>query len=115
MQYTKSMIDQIFLIRKIVPHSARAQIKLTNPDLLDLLVNVYREVEDLLLRDLIRQLMATAGPTWITRLQPSQGEHDHQHQVYRGRALTTVPSSTSPPAAKEKTVIYRGHTVVLSS
>jgi|GEM_PF-2054464 hypothetical protein len=123
MQYTKSMIDQIFLIRKIVPDRARAQVKLTNPDLLDLLLNVYREVEDLLLRDLIRQLMAMAGPAWISRLQSNQEQHkspqDHSHQMYRGCARITTPppfAKTSTTAkAKEKTVIYRGHVVALSS
>jgi hypothetical protein len=117
MQYTKSMIDHIFLIRKIVPTPTRAQVKLTNPELLDLLANLYQEVEDLLLRDLIRQLMAMAGPAWITRLQ---GHHENPHQqVYRGHALTTAAPTPMPAktaaAAKEKTVIYRGHTVVLSS
>jgi hypothetical protein len=113
MQYTKSMIDQIFLIRKIAPTPARTQVKLTNPELLDLLANLYQEVEDLLLRDLIRQLMTMAGPAWITRLQ---GHHDNSHQqIYRGHTLTTTTSTPTPAktaaAAKEKTVIYRGQIV----
>lgn len=127
MQYTKSMIDQVFLIRKIVPAPARAHVKLTNPALLDLLVDLYREVEDLLLRDLIRQLMSMAGPAWITRLQTNyevqesskKEEHQPHQQVYRGHTIAaatpSIPSVTQTPAAvREKTVIYRGHTVALS-
>lgn len=110
MQYTKSMIDQVFLIRKIVPTPARTQVKLTNPQLLDLLADLYLEVEDLLLRDLIHQLMTMAGPAWITRLQSAQEERNHHQHVYRGH---TVDATTPPPSApKEKTVIYRGHIVV---
>lgn len=117
MQYTKPMIDHVFMIRKIVPEAIRAQIKLTNPNLLDLMVDVYREIQDALLRDLIRQLMSMAGPAWLTLLNDhnSDPRPNSSQQVYRGQ---TLPPPALPPTAtvssKGKTVIYRGQTVQIA-
>lgn len=114
MQYTKPMIDHVFLIRKIVPVTVRAQIKLTNPDLLDVMAVMYREIQDALLRDLIHQLMSMAGPSWLSLLEDHRGEPaaNHSQQVYRGQILpSTAPSTIGAAKAKEKTIIYRGHTL----
>jgi len=114
MQYTKPMIDHVFLIRKIVPDTIRPQIKLTNPDLLDVMAGMYREIQDALLRDLIRQLMSMAGPAWLTLLDAHSREPaaNHSQQVYRGQILPPTAQPTIAAATvKEKTIIYRGRPV----
>lgn len=117
MQYTKPMIDHVFMIRKIVPDTIRAQIKLTNPNLLDVMADVYREIQDALLRDLIRQLMSMAGPAWLTLLNDhhSDAHPNSSQQVYRGHVLppAALPKAVSA-TAKGKTVIYRGQTVQIA-
>ena len=119
MQYTKPMIDQVFQIRKAVPDHLRAQIKLANPHLLDILADLYRELHDKLLRDHIKQLMSMAGPTWLSQLEnPAvvSRPHDNQ-QIYRGQARqqdepkTANTSDKSATAPKEKTIIYRGQVI----
>lgn len=121
MHYTKPMIDQVFQIRKAVPDHLRAQIKLANPHLLDILADLYRELHDKLLRELIQQLMSMAGPSWVSLLEnPAPVSRPPHQQIYRGQIrqqaeaplppnTTTKPTTT--PGHKEKTVIYRGQVV----
>lgn len=115
MLYTKPMIDQVFQIRKAAPDHIRAQIKLANPDLLDLLASVYWQLHDNLLRDLIKQLMSMAGPSWLSLLQEenSLARSNNSQQVYRGRLIhqeekSGAASSTAAGGDKPKAVIYRG-------
>jgi hypothetical protein len=122
MQYTKPMIDHVFMIRKIVPDTLRTQIKLANPNLLDVMADVYREIQDALLRDLIRQLMSMAGPSWLSLLEDHIREPsaNHSQQVYRGHALPQEQVDDTKPqkiraATREKTVIYRGQTLQVAS
>lgn len=122
MQYTKPMIDHVFLIRKIVPDPLRPQIKLTNPQLLDVMAQVYRDFQDVLLRDLIRQLMSMAGPAWLSLLEEPNREPppNHSQQMYRGRLLPQAQHDQPPTtqqtkqqtngSSKGKTLIYRGRT-----
>jgi hypothetical protein len=120
MQYTKPMIDQVFLIRKAVPDQLRAQIKLANPQLLEMLADLHRELHDKLLRELIKQLMSMAGPLWLSQLENSAPvSRPHHQQIYRGQVCHSAeipPSGTTDkpattPTHKEKNVIYRGQLI----
>lgn len=121
MQYTKPMIDQVFQIRKTVPDHLRAQIKLANPQLLDILADLYRDLHDKLLREHIKKLMSMAGPSWLSQLENPTllSRPHHNQQVYRGqvrqqeetpKAEANIPSKPTV-APKEKIVIYRGQVV----
>lgn len=117
MQYTKPMIDQVFQIRKAAPDHLRAQIKLANPNLLDVLADIYRGLQDKLLRELIQQLMSMAGPSWLSLLEnpPPESRPNHSQQIYRGQvradAAGVVAKSPVRQDGREKTVIYRGQVV----
>jgi hypothetical protein len=126
MQYTKPMIDQVFQIRKAVPDHLRSQIKLANPHLLNMLAELYRDLHDKLLRELITQLMSMAGPSWLSLLEnPAPVPRPpHHQQMYRGQirqqAETLTPDIAAPdtagkpattPGNKEKIIIYRGQVV----
>jgi len=121
MQYTKPMIDQVFQIRKAAPDHLRAQIKLADPDLLDVLASIYREFHDKMLRELIKQLMLMAGPNWLSLLDGAEPESrpNHNQQVYRGqiRAAARVEPThagtemQSQTGVKHRSVIYRGQVV----
>ena len=121
MQYTKPMIDQVFQIRKTVPDHLRAQIKLANPQLLDILADLYRNLHDKLLREHIKKLMSMAGPSWLSQLEnpESTPRPPQNQQVYRGqvrqqqdtpKAETDTPNKPTT-TVKEKTVIYRGQVI----
>jgi hypothetical protein len=116
MQYTKPMIDQVFQIRKAAPDHLRAQIKLANPELLDVLADIYRSLQDKLLRELIQQLMSMAGPAWLALLESPAPESrpNHSQQIYRGqvRPAAQVPAAKIAAApTHHKHVIYRGQLV----
>jgi hypothetical protein len=116
MQYTKPMIDQVLQIRKAAPDHLRAQIKLANPELLDVLANIYRSLQDKLLRELIQQLMSMAGPAWLALLENPAPESrpNHSQQIYRGqvRPAAQVPvSDTAVTPTHHNHMIYRGQLV----
>lgn len=120
MQYTKPMIDQVFQIRKAAPDHLRAQIKLANPNLLDVLADAYRELHDGILRDLIQQLMSMAGPSGLSLLEnpAAESRSNHNQQFYRGQPRTAEPNTTNAPSKSTppsntpgKNIIYRGRIV----
>lgn len=112
MQYTKTMIDLIFQIRKTTPAPVRARVKLTSPTLLETLIDIHRMVDDAELKVLIYELLTHAGPQWAKavalpavplpkRKTPAQPQAD---------AAPAPPTTTK---AKEKVVMYRGQRMVV--
>lgn len=113
MQYTKSMIDHILQIRKIAPANIRPQIKLANPDLLDELAKMYVDIQDIVIKDLIEQLMAMAGPAWQALLNNhSAPPVNYQQKTYRGnQTKSTPPGPLDSNSKRTSKVIYRGHVI----
>lgn len=124
MQYTKSMIDLVFQIRKVAPEELRPKIKLTNPDLMDFLADIYNKFEEFKLKNLIKQLFSLAGPAWLGLITESRSSERKSggfkfakstdaKQMYRGQ---TVLSEKSPAAEgkKAKVVTYRGQQITVA-
>ena len=120
MQYTKSMIDLVFQIRKTAPAEVRPYIKLTNPDLFDYLVDIYSRFEEGRLRKLVKQLLTLAGPAWLELLaEGSAGMRNTQGnaRMYRGQVVDALEASPEPqaqPATKKREMTYRGQKIQAS-
>jgi hypothetical protein len=124
MQYTKSMIDLIFQIRKAAPAPIRPRIKLSSSSLLVTLTEIYSLIDDQSLRMMIFELMSQAGPEWVRRLRANSSEQQPQQlpvltqQVASSsnsaQAAPTPSSDRQEPAEiREKVVIYRGRRLVV--
>ena len=116
MMYTKSMIEHIFLIRKVAPSHIRVNIKLANPDLLDYLAQTYIELQDAKLKSLIERLLGMAGPAWLALINGvTNGPSRENQHIYRGRNLdTSAPSpsqNSKSPHVHKQTRIYRGQVI----
>lgn len=109
MQYTKPMIDLVFQIRKAVPNEIKPQIKLSNPELLGLLLSAYPSFEDQTLRILVAKLMEMAGSAWPL----SEADRaDAPAKIYRGQTIAVdVHPNGLAHSGKKKTLIYRGRRV----
>lgn len=114
MMYTKSMIEHVQQIRKMVPLEVRPRIRLANPDLLDQLSNLYWELQDSLVNEKIETLMKLAGPAWVDLLH-AKPSPPHCKRTYRGVPLEEeVKENINAPvhSTGKSKVMYRGHRVV---
>lgn len=112
MQYTKTMIDLIFQIRKSAPAPIRPRIKLSSPTLLDTLLDIYKVVDDKQLKILIYELLTHAGQAWVNRLT-SPPDIPVLTAVASKPIETEEQKPSKPMERKEKVVIYRGQRMVV--
>lgn len=118
MQYSKFMIDLVYQIRRNVPPETKSTVKLSNPDLLDNLLEVYFDSSNKSLRADIENLMALAGSAWIDTLRERRRRTEIKAPVNAARNAKATKAdqrssfaiATSPPAAKTtgKLRSYRG-------
>lgn len=111
MQYTKSMIELVFEIRRRVNAQSKPGVKLANPDLLSELAEIYHHSKDTILRTLIKELLTSAGDNWPTLLQSRDAEkRPSTVKVYRGQVSLEPKTKTAEPAAgiTKTTRYYRG-------
>lgn len=118
MQYSKFMIDLVYQIRRNAPPEAKSIVKLSNPDLLDKLLDLYFSSSNKNLRSDIENLMSLAGSAWIDTLLERRRRTEMKTPVNAARnakAATTAPRSsftvaTSPPPEKSagRLRTYRG-------
>lgn len=112
MMYTKSMIEHVQQIRKMLPNDMRPQIRLANPDLLDQLSELYWELPDLLIKEKIERLMHQAGPAWADLLQRQDKPHPRASRTYRGVELPETPKQKPDRKNPHKSkLMYRGQPI----
>lgn len=115
MMYTRSMIEHVQQIRKMLPIDMRPHVRLANPDLLDQLSDLYWELQDKLIKEKIEKLMSLAGPAWLDLLHNRQQSSEHTRCTYRGVALPDTPARTAKTASSEnagkRKLMYRGQPV----
>ncbi|SMF05376.1 hypothetical protein SAMN02745866_00422 [Alteromonadaceae bacterium Bs31] len=109
--YNKPMIDLVREIRLRVPGEHKPSVKLANPELLSLVIEIYQQSSDNVLKALMRELLSMAGPPWPERLMHNDhSKNDYQVKVYRGQAQLVEKKDAPVQAAKRK-IIYRGQVV----
>lgn len=74
MKFNKTMVDVINEIRRIQTSSEDTPVKLTAPDIGDILVKIYHESNDVHTKALITIFMREAGESWVDHL-----EHDEHY------------------------------------
>ncbi len=98
--HSKRMLDLMLDIRKIIPSEAKSRIRLSDPNILDLLVEHYQTTKDEIMKVLIEELMLEAGTEWKQKLSLA---NKSKQQERRSEARNT---STQP-----KKIIYRGQVI----
>ncbi|MCE2027815.1 hypothetical protein [Sessilibacter corallicola] len=86
MQYTKVLIDLIQAARKKAPQEYKSVIKLTNPDVLTVLIGLYKQTDDNSLKDIIREAFVEAGDDRIDNPQRSLADSDIVNSEQLSRA-----------------------------
>lgn len=110
------MIDLVYQIRRNVPPHAKPTVKLTNPDLLDNLLDLYFQSNNKGLRADIENLMTLAGSAWIDTLRERRRRTEIKVPINAARApeaaagqrssFTVATSPPDKPASKRRS--YRG-------
>lgn len=113
MQYSKFMIDLVYQIRRNVPPHAKPTVKLSNPDLLDNLLDLYFQSNNKGLRADIENLMTLAGSAWTDTLRERRRRTEIKAPINAAQAAAGQRSSfsvaTSPPEKPtNKRRSYRG-------
>lgn len=120
MQFTKSMIELVYEIRRLAPADLKPAIKLANPELFAELQNHYHAGANVVSKALTKELFYLAGTPWPARLEnPTALDNKQTVRVYRGQIQTEDrrPLSGSEETQKEmkeqqrKKRIYRGRVV----
>ena len=110
MHFTKPVIDLIFDIRRIAPLEVRPKIKLSNPKLLVLLIEIYKQYDQASLQLRIKQLITVAEPTLMTMI--SDQEQQPTKRMYRGQPIAQSEGERSSVVqnhpGKRTPIIYRG-------
>lgn len=91
MQYSKSMIDLVFQIRKHADPRFKPRIKLSNPDLLDNLIEIYFESHNKVLRADIESLLTLVGSVWRDTLLEQRRNSRFSTTGRKGSATISAP------------------------
>ncbi len=120
MQYTKTMIDLVFQIRKAAPAPIRSKIKLTNANLPSTLVDIYQVVDEDSLKILIYEFLTHAGTQWVQELTNlsahATSSADRPVQVSAPVVSPPLEPNAQPVThkhQKEKVMMYRGRPLVV--
>lgn len=109
MHYSKSMIEQIYVIRKSVPDDLKKEIKLADPNLLNTLIRVYWNIQDLVLRKRIEGVIQAAGPEWTSNLKTATDA------PLSSKPAPIIPTELKEKAKQLKQLKYRGQNVDTAS
>ena len=114
MIFTKPMIDLVQEIRKRVPSEHKSSIKLSDPNLLNVLIPIHRSCSDAILQALLKDLFFKAGEDWLDKLEAGEIQKEkYVTRVYRGQVqLVPVSKETSEKASvKTSRKVYRGQVI----
>ncbi len=106
------MIDLVRELRLRVPGEHKPSVKLANPELLNVLIDIYQHSSDNVLKALTRELMTMAGSPWPERLQSNDpANKGYQVKVYRGQTQLIENTKQQPAEKPKPKLIYRGRVV----
>lgn len=88
--YTKAMVDLINEVRRRVPDKTKAVIKLANPNIIDVLIELYFESYDSALQTLIKEIVTLAGEPWSTQFAQLIREEDNLELEAQTKAKSLV-------------------------
>lgn len=116
MDIDRYMVNLFFEIKRNIPLSQQTGMKISNPDLGNVMVNLYKSSQDDNIKLLTKVFLERAGGEWLKKTQP-------KHSFYRGqkvnRSTSDSTSNETPPInIKKKSTsktkhqrIYRGRVV----
>lgn len=110
MQYSKSMIDLLYEIRRRVDTDTKPSIKLANPEVFLELADYYADSRDAVTRALIKELLHLADQPLE---RPAQNGPRRVAKVYRGQVeLVEAPAPSDEQETKDRRQrVYRGQVV----
>lgn len=112
MQYTRPMVELVMQIRKWMPSELKADVKLANPNLFNILALHYHDKCDVITQALIKELFNLAGDKWPDLLKyPESPKPKSTVKIYRGQTrLEEKPPEVqlNNAAIKKPTRFYRG-------
>lgn len=68
MIFTRPMIDLAKEVRRRAPSELKPSIKMANPDMFDILIELYRDSKDAVFKALVKELITQAGEPWKSAL-----------------------------------------------
>jgi len=115
MNFTKPMIDLVQEIRRRVPSEHKPEVKLANPELLYLLIPIYQQSSDAILKALLKELFHMAGDGWSAKLELNEVTKEKLvTKIYRGQ-VQLAPARSGQTSDKQETErpkkVYRGQVV----
>lgn len=115
MQFSKSMIDLVYEIRRRVDAGMKPGVKLANPEMLLELAEYYRRSADVVTKALIKELLHLAGDQWaelIDERKEAPAPPKQTVKVYRGQvSLVDAPAPDEAETPPKPQRIYRGQIV----
>ena len=117
MQYSKAMIDLMKEARRRAPTDQKAAIKLANPDVLAVLLDIYQLSRDAVFRAIVKELVELAGEPWYSRLKtPEKKVEGGGYIVKSYRGVTQLLDRPEPEVSAAKREhsrkrVYRGQVV----
>ncbi|GAB2189651.1 hypothetical protein [Sessilibacter sp. MAH2] len=116
MQYTKAIVDLIQEARRRAPSEFKPSIKLANPEVLSILLDLYKKSTDSVFKALVKEVFSLAGGVWSTRIGELEQtgkvdvEESYSVKVYRGQ--TRLEPKTASEDIKKPKMVYRGRVVM---
>ncbi|GAB1262932.1 hypothetical protein [Aurantivibrio plasticivorans] len=98
--YSANVIKLAIEIRRRLPESSKHLLCLSDPELMEQLLELFHLQTEPTIRQLIERVMEAAGPTWLERLSSSQrlvsSHHLHAPSTRRQPQLGASSAAPSP-------------------
>lgn len=112
MIFTRPMIDLAKEVRRRAPSELKPSIKMANPDVFDILIELYRDSKDTIFKTLIKELITQAGEPWKSALLRNDApKKSDNRQLARPNTEDQHTEWFDRHDSDRSKRIYRGHVV----
>lgn len=112
MIFTRPMIDLAKEVRRRAPTELKPSIKMANPEMFDLLIELYKNSKDAVFRALVKELVSMAGEPWkSTLIEQDAPKQNTQKQLVRPSMDALQGEWFDRHDDNRRKRIYRGHVV----
>ncbi len=109
MNIDRYMVNLFFEIKRNLPFALQRDFKISNADLGDMMVKLYRSIDDEAIKRLIEVFLERAGDGWTAKLKTSSYLKEQASSSYRGVKKKVKRSvAASGPDGGAKGRYYRG-------
>ncbi|MFT5571288.1 MAG: hypothetical protein ACI9FR_000202 [Cryomorphaceae bacterium] len=99
MQIDRYMVNLFFEIRRNLPYAQRADLKIADSRIGNLMVDLHKSTDDQNIKVLIEAFLDRAGAQWTRKIK---GRPSHLWSKRADQALPTEPSTSESKKAKSK-------------